>query len=74
MKKLECELKFAKLDMFLKIKPDLGSICTYEKLKLWQSCEIYLTVHDENHEIDFCDRVPNEKELKVKYNVVYNSS
>ena len=26
------EFKFAKLDMFFKIKPDSGSICKYEKL------------------------------------------
>ena len=61
MQKLECEFKFAKLDIFLKIKPDLGSIYRYETLKLWHSCEINLTVHDGNHEIDFYDRVPNEK-------------
>ena len=28
------EFKFAKLDIFLKIKPESGSICKYEKLKL----------------------------------------
>ena len=56
MYKLECEFKFAKLDVFLKIKPDSGTICKYEKLKLWHSCDTY-----GNHEIDFCDRVPNEK-------------
>ena len=27
------EFKFAKLDIFLKMKPDSGSICKYEKLK-----------------------------------------
>ena len=74
MQKFECELKFAKLDLFLKIKPDSGSICKFENLKLWQSCEIYLTVHYGNHEIDFCDRVPNEKKLRIKFNVVCNSS
>ena len=26
--------------------------------------EIYLTVHDGNHELAFCDRVPNEKKIK----------
>ena len=51
MQKLEFEFKFAKRDS--------GSICKYEKLKLWHPCEMYLTVHDGNHEIDFCDRVPN---------------
>ena len=67
MQKLEFELKFslefkfAQLDKFLKIKLDSGSICEYEKLKLWHFCEIYLTVHDSNHEPDFCDRIPNEK-------------
>ena len=61
MQKLECEFKFSKLDIFLKIKPDSGSICRYEMLKLWPSCGIYLTVHDGNYEIDFCDGVPNEK-------------
>ena len=61
MQKLECKFKFAKLDLLLKIKPYSGSICKYEKLKLWHSYEIYLTVHDGNHEIDFRDRVPNEK-------------
>ena len=33
MYKLECEFKFAKLDVFLKIKASSGSICKYEKLK-----------------------------------------
>ena len=61
MQKFECEFKFAKLDMLLTIKPDSDSICKFEKLKLWHSCEIYLTVHYGNHEINFCDRVPNEK-------------
>ena len=61
MHKLECEFKFAKLDVVLNIKPDSGSICKYGKLKLWHSCDIYLMAHDGNHEINFCDRVPNEK-------------
>ena len=61
MHKLECEFKFAKLEVFLKIKPDSDSICKYEKLKLWQSFDIYLMVYHGNHEIDFCDRVPIEK-------------
>ena len=34
MQKLECEFKFPKVDIFLKIKPDSGSIRKYEKLKL----------------------------------------
>ena len=63
MQKLECEyklfdeFKFAKPDIFLKVKPDSGSICKYEKLKLWHSCEIHLTIHDGNHELDFCDKL-----------------
>ena len=57
MHKIDCEFKFGKLDIFLKIKPDSGSIWKYEKLKL---CDIYLMVHEGNHEIDFCDRVTNE--------------
>ena len=61
MQKLECEFKFSKLDIFLKIKPDSGSICRYKMLKLRHPCEIYLTLHNGNHEIDFYDRVPNEK-------------
>ena len=61
MQKLEYEFKFAKLDIFLKIKSDSGSIGKNGKLKLWHSCEISLTVHDGNHELDFCDIVPNEK-------------
>ena len=61
MHKLECEFKFARLDIFLKIKPHSGSICKYAKLKLWHSPDLYLMVHDGNHKIDFCDRVPNEK-------------
>ena len=61
MQKIECEFKFAKLDIFWKIKKDSGCICKFGKLKLWHACEIYLTVHDGNHELKFCDRVPNEK-------------
>ena len=61
MQKFECEFKFAKLEIFLKIKPYSGSICKYEKLKLWHSCKIYLTVPDGNREVDFRDRVANEK-------------
>ena len=34
MQKRECEFKFAKLDMFLKIKKDTGSICKFEKENL----------------------------------------
>ena len=55
------EFKFAKLNIFLKMKPGSGSICKYEKLKLRHFCEIYLTVHDGNHEFDFCDKIRNEK-------------
>ena len=61
MQKFECEFKFAKLEIFLKIRPYSGSISKYEKLKLWHSCKIYLTVHDGNREVDFRDRVANEK-------------
>ena len=61
MQKLEFEFKSAKLNIFLQIKPDSCFICRYEMLKLWHSCEIYLTVHDGNHDIDFCDGVPNKK-------------
>ena len=61
MQKRECEFKFSKLDVFLKIKSASGSICKYEKLKLWHPCDTDLMVHDGNHEIDFCDRVPYEK-------------
>ena len=35
---LVLEFRFPKLDMFLKIKPHSGSICKYDKLKLWHSC------------------------------------
>ena len=55
------KFRFGKLDIFLKIKPDSGSISKYEKLKLWHSCEIYLTLHDGNQELDFYDRISNEK-------------
>ena len=61
MQKVECEFKFTKLDIFLKIKPDSVCMWKFEKLKSWHSCEIYLTVHDGNHETDFCDGVPNKK-------------
>ena len=57
--------KFAKLDIFLKVKPDLGSIRKYQKLKLWHFCEAYLMVHDGNYEFDFCDRIPNKKNYKL---------
>ena len=47
-------IEFAlQLDKFLKIKPDSGFLCKYEKLKLWHFCVIYLAVHDRNHELDF---------------------
>ena len=58
MQKLKCDLKyglefkFATLEIFLKMKLDTGSICKYEKLKLRNSCEIYLIVHDGNQEPD----------------------
>ena len=65
-----CEFKKAKLDIFLKMKPNSGSMCKYEELKLRHSGEIYSTVRDWNH---FYDRVLNEKKLRVKFNVVFNS-
>ena len=55
------EFKFAKLDIILKIKAGSDCICKYEKLKSWLSCEIYLTVHDGKHELDFSNRIPNKK-------------
>ena len=58
---LLCEFNFAKLDTILKIKPGSDCIYNYEKLKLSQSFEIYVRVHDENHELGFCNRIPNEK-------------
>ena len=68
MQKLGYKLKFGswiefvqKLDKFLKITPDSGFLYKYEKLKLWHFCIIYFTVHDRNHELDFCDRFPNLK-------------
>ena len=51
--KFGLEFKFPQVDKFLKIKLDTGSISKYEKLKLWKFCEIYLTVHNGNHETDF---------------------
>ena len=41
------KFKFFKLDVFLKTRPEL------EKSNLWQSCEIYLTVHGRSHELEF---------------------
>ena len=37
LKNLICELKFAKLEAFSKIKPGSDFICKYDKLKLWHS-------------------------------------
>ena len=54
-------IKFAQLDKLWKIKPDSVFVSKYEKLKLRHFCVIYLTVHDRNHELDFCDRFPNLK-------------
>ena len=51
--KFRLEFKFPQLDKFLKIKLDTDSASKYEKFKLWNVCEIYLTVHDGNHEPDF---------------------
>ena len=68
MQKLGYKLKFGslikftqQLDNFLKIKPDSDLLYKYETLKLWHFCVIYSTVHDWNHELDFCDRFPNLK-------------
>ena len=55
------QFKFSELDIFLKNKPDSGSICKYESLKLWRSCEIYLTVHDGNDKLRFNDSISSEK-------------
>ena len=59
MQNLEYKSKFGlwiefaqQLDKFLKIKPDSGFLCKYEKLKLWHFCVIYLTVHDRNYELN----------------------
>ena len=46
----ELKFKFAQLDKFRKIKTDSGCKWKYEKSKLWQFCEIYLTVNDGSHE------------------------
>ena len=59
---LVCELKFAKLDIFLKFKPGSGSICKYDKLKLWHSCEIHLTMILTCDIFDY-DRISNKKNL-----------
>ena len=67
------EFKFAKLEIFLKIKLDSDSIWIYEKLKLWHSYEIYLTVHNANHELDFYDRISNENKWRIIFNVICNS-
>ena len=68
MQNLEYKSKFGswiefaqQLDKFLKIKPYPGFLCNYEKLKLWHFCVTYLTVHDRNDELDFCDKFPNLK-------------
>ena len=67
MQKLGHKLKFgswielAQLDKSSKIKPDSDFLCKYEKLKLWHFCVIYLTVHDWNHELDFCARFTSLK-------------
>ena len=33
----------------------------YVNLKLWFSYEIYFNVSDPDHEFDFYDRIPNER-------------
>ena len=53
-------IQFAKLDIFLKTKRTEAPYANW-KIKIMNSCEMYLTVHDGNHELEFCDRVPNEK-------------
>ena len=45
----------------LKIKADSGSIYKYVNLNLRFSCEICLNVGDTDHELNFCDRIPNER-------------
>ena len=35
----------------------------YVNLKLLFSCEIYLNVRDVDHELDYCDRILNERNL-----------
>ena len=39
------------------------SIHKYVNSELWFSCEIYLNVSDAYHELDYCDRIPNERNL-----------
>ena len=67
-------IEFAELDKFLKLKPDSGFLCKYEILKLWHFFVIYLTVHDRNHELNFCERFPNLKKIRINLNVVSNDS
>ena len=68
MQKLGCKLKFnswiefaQQLDKLLKIKPGSGFFSKCETLTLWHFCLIYLTVHDRNYELNFCDRLLNLK-------------
>ena len=35
----------------------------YVNLKLLFSCEIYLNVGDVHHGLDYCDGIPNERNL-----------
>ena len=66
-------IEFAQTDKFLKIKPGSGLLSKYEKLKLWQFYVIYLTVHDRNHELDFCDRFPNLKNIDSLIYKIFDS-
>ena len=55
-------LKF-KFDIIFKKKPGSDSIYKYEKLELWHTGEINLAEHDGTNGQDFCNRIPNEKDL-----------
>ena len=45
--------------IFLFQYSDSGSVCEFKTY----SCEIYLNVDDVDHELDYCDRIPNERNL-----------
>ena len=63
----EFKFKFTQLDKFWKIKIDSGFKWKYEKLKLWNFFEIYVTVRDGNHEPNFCDRIPNLLQCVIQW-------
>ena len=52
--------KYVKLDK-TENQSTSGSIYKYVSLNLWFSCKIYLNVGDVDHELHFCDRIPNER-------------